>query len=143
MWQLLAAGKCFGGEKSVRAIKMASRFMMIDDDTLKDLLRIDDDLFQVCKWLNEKRDTATSSRLMPLVDELTHILMRLARTNCNERGLMPRYLARACPRCDGYVGIVIREPEHNLTLQAVNGRYTRCCYRMAQSVIRGKRTIIR
>jgi hypothetical protein len=29
----------------------------------------------VCKWLNEKRDTATSSRLMPLVDELTHILI--------------------------------------------------------------------
>lgn len=54
---------------------MASRFMMIDDDTLKDLLRIDDDIFQVCKWLNEKRDTATSSRLMPLVDELTHILI--------------------------------------------------------------------
>ena len=29
------------------------RAVMIDDDTLKDLLRIDDDLFQVCKWLNE------------------------------------------------------------------------------------------
>lgn len=54
---------------------MASRFMMIDDDTLKDLLRIDDDLFKLCKWLNEKQDTATSSRLMPLVDELTHILI--------------------------------------------------------------------
>jgi hypothetical protein len=23
---------------------------------------------------------------------------------------MARYLARACPRCNGYVGIVIREP---------------------------------
>ena len=54
---------------------MESRFMMIDDDTLKDLLRIDDDLFKLCKWLNEKRDTATSSRLIPLVDELTHILI--------------------------------------------------------------------
>ena len=49
--------------------------MMIDDDTLKDLLRINDDLFQLCKWLNEKRDVATSSRLIPLVDELTHILI--------------------------------------------------------------------
>jgi hypothetical protein len=46
---------------------MESRFMMIDDDTLKDLLRIDDDLFKLCKWLNEKRDTAT--------DELTHVLI--------------------------------------------------------------------
>ena len=54
---------------------MATRCVMIDDDTLKDLLRIDDDLFQLCKWLNEKRDTDTSSRLIPLVDNLTHILI--------------------------------------------------------------------
>ena len=49
--------------------------MMIDDDTFKHLLRIDDDLFQVCRWLNEKRDTEVSSRLIPLVDELTHVLL--------------------------------------------------------------------
>ena len=48
--------------------------MMIDDDTLKHLLRINDELLQVCKWLNERRDTATVSRLIPLVDDLTHIL---------------------------------------------------------------------
>ena len=30
--------------------------MMIDDDTLKRLLRIGDGLFQQCKFLNEKRD---------------------------------------------------------------------------------------
>jgi hypothetical protein len=28
---------------------------MIDDDTLKQLLRIDDESMQLCKWLNEKR----------------------------------------------------------------------------------------
>jgi hypothetical protein len=49
--------------------------MMIDDDTPKQLLRIDDELMQLCKWLNEKRDVATSSRLIPLVDDLTHILV--------------------------------------------------------------------
>jgi len=49
--------------------------MMIDDDTLKDLLRIDDELMRLCKWLNEKRDTEISSRLIPLVDDLTHILV--------------------------------------------------------------------
>jgi hypothetical protein len=38
-------------------------FMMIDDDTLKQLLRINDELMQLCKWLNEKRDMETSSRL--------------------------------------------------------------------------------
>ena len=49
--------------------------MMIDDDTLKQLLRINDELLQLCKWLNEKRDMETSSRLIPLVDDLTHILI--------------------------------------------------------------------
>jgi hypothetical protein len=50
--------------------------MMIDDDTLKQLLRVNDELLQLCKWLNEKRDMATSSRLIPLVDDLTHILIQ-------------------------------------------------------------------
>ena len=49
--------------------------MMIDDDTPKQPLRLNDELLQLCKWLNEKRDMETSSRLMPLVDELTHILI--------------------------------------------------------------------
>ena len=35
------------GNKNSEAIKMESRFMMIDDDTLKDLLRIEDDLFKL------------------------------------------------------------------------------------------------
>jgi hypothetical protein len=30
--------------------------MMIDDDTLKQLLRIDDEVMQLCKWLNEQRE---------------------------------------------------------------------------------------
>jgi hypothetical protein len=45
--------------------------MIIDDDTLKQLLQINDELFQSCKWLNERRDLETSSRLTPLVDDLT------------------------------------------------------------------------
>jgi hypothetical protein len=49
--------------------------MMIGDDTLKQLLRINDELMQLCKWLNEKRDMETSSRLIPRVDDFTHILM--------------------------------------------------------------------
>jgi hypothetical protein len=49
--------------------------MMIDDDTLKQLLRINDDLLQLCTWLNEKRDMETSSPLIPLVDDLTNILV--------------------------------------------------------------------
>jgi hypothetical protein len=49
--------------------------MMIDDDMLKQLLRIGDELLQLCKFLNERRDMDTSSRLIPLVDDLTHILI--------------------------------------------------------------------
>jgi hypothetical protein len=49
--------------------------MQIDDDTLKRLLRIDDELMQLCKWLSEQRETTVSSRLIPLVDDLTHIVL--------------------------------------------------------------------
>jgi hypothetical protein len=49
--------------------------MMIDDVTLKELLRIDDGLMELCKWLNEQRETTVSSRLIPLVDDLTDILI--------------------------------------------------------------------
>jgi len=35
---------------------------MIDDDTNKQLLRINDELMQLCKWLNERRDIETSAR---------------------------------------------------------------------------------
>jgi hypothetical protein len=49
--------------------------MRIDDDTLKQLLRINDELLQLCKWLNESETQKISSRLIPLVDDLTHILI--------------------------------------------------------------------
>jgi hypothetical protein len=49
--------------------------MIIDDDALKQLLRIDDELMRLCKWLHEKRDIEVSARLVPLVDDLTHILV--------------------------------------------------------------------
>jgi hypothetical protein len=61
--------------------------MMIDDDTLKQLLRINDELMQLCKWLNKKRDIETSSRLIPLVDDLTHILIEAARTNYTDAAI--------------------------------------------------------
>ena len=49
--------------------------MMIDDDTLKQLLRINDGLFQLCKWLTDKHDIERSSRLIPLVDALTDFMI--------------------------------------------------------------------
>jgi C4-type Zn-finger protein len=50
-----------------------------------------------------------------------------------------KYLQRSCPRCDGYVGIVLRDAGHNTQLQAVNGHCLGCGYRLAWIVIRGKR----
>ena len=41
--------------------------------------------FQVCKWLNEKDDIEVSSRLIPLVDEHTHLLIEAEKNKCNER----------------------------------------------------------
>jgi hypothetical protein len=35
----------------------------IRHDTLKQLLWIDDEIIQLCKWLNERRDMATSAKL--------------------------------------------------------------------------------
>lgn len=53
---------------------------MIDDDTLKQLLRIDDELMQLCKWLDEQHATTVSSRLIPLIDDLTHILIEAGKS---------------------------------------------------------------
>ena len=52
---------------------------------------------------------------------------------------MIRYLHRSCPRCNGYVGIIVREPGRNTSLQAVDGSCLRCGFRMAWIVIRGRK----
>jgi len=51
---------------------------------------------------------------------------------------MAKYLQRSCPRCNGNVGIVLREPGRNTQLQAVNGHCLGCGYRMAWIVILSK-----
>jgi len=51
---------------------------------------------------------------------------------------MAKYLARSCPRCNGYLGIVLREPGRNVPLQAVNGHCLGCGYRIWWIVIRGR-----
>lgn len=51
---------------------------------------------------------------------------------------MARYLARACPKCNGYVGIVLREPGHTSRLRAINGHCFKCGYRLAWILVRGK-----
>ena len=47
--------------------------------------------------------------------------------------------ARSCPRRNGYVEIIMREPERYMPLKAINGRCVRCAYRLAWILIRGGR----
>jgi hypothetical protein len=51
---------------------------------------------------------------------------------------MATYLTRPCPRCNGYLGIVLREPGRNMPIRAVNGHCLKCDYRLAWIVIKGK-----
>jgi hypothetical protein len=52
---------------------------------------------------------------------------------------MVKHLTRNCPKCGGYLSIVMREPGMNVPLRAVNGRCLVCCFQMAWIVIRGKK----
>jgi len=52
---------------------------------------------------------------------------------------MAKYLARSCPRCNDYLGIVMRKPARNSPLQAINGRCLMCGYRLAWLVVRGRK----
>jgi hypothetical protein len=55
---------------------------------------------------------------------------------------MATYLARPCPRCNGYLGIVLREPARNTPVRAVNGHCLKCGYRLAWIVIKGNRLLV-
>lgn len=44
--------------------------MITDDETLRKLLRINDELLQICKLLNKRKELVIASRLVPLTDEL-------------------------------------------------------------------------
>jgi hypothetical protein len=55
---------------------------------------------------------------------------------------MAKYLARSCPRCTGYLGIVVRKPRRNTRLEAINGHCAECGYRMAWILMRGKESAL-
>jgi len=43
----------------------------MDDDTFQRLSRIDEQLMELCRLLNEKRDSDTASKLIPIADDLS------------------------------------------------------------------------
>lgn len=79
---------------------------MIDDDTLKQLLRSNGELFHLCKWLNEGQDTEISSRLIPLVDQLTHILIDAGKNRLQRTGLRHVQPRKSVIRVPGNQGAV-------------------------------------
>ena len=42
------------------------------------LSRIDDELIQLRDWLNERHDTTTASRLIPITDDFTHLVAEIS-----------------------------------------------------------------
>lgn len=53
---------------------------------------------------------------------------------------MAKYLARACPRCGDYLGIVISEPQRSATELPIRGACMSCGYRLPLlKIIVGKR----
>src|SRR6266404_5575446 len=40
--------------------------------------------------------------------------------------LMAKYLQRSCPKCNGYLGIVVPERKAKMTVQAINGWCLKC-----------------
>src|SRR5678816_2811971 len=51
---------------------------------------------------------------------------------------MAKYLQRSCPRCNGYLGIVVPERKAKVSVQAINGRCVKCGYRLAWIVVQKK-----
>jgi hypothetical protein len=50
----------------------------MDDDKFLRLLKINEELMDVCDWLNERRDTSTASRLIPITGDLTRPIAKLS-----------------------------------------------------------------
>ncbi len=82
-----------------------------------------------------KRSPAIDSRLR-LSRTFPNYSRRDARTKTGR--VMARYLARDCPKCGGYMGIVIPPSEGRAVAQEINGLCPQCGYRLAWISIRGK-----
>jgi hypothetical protein len=50
---------------------------------------------------------------------------------------MAKYLTRNCPRCNGYVGIVLPQRKARIRVQAINARCIACGYRLAWLLVLG------
>ena len=98
--------------------------MMIDDDTLKQLLRINDELLQLCKFSERKTEHGNFISPLQLVDDLTHILIEAGKNNCTNV---------ATRRTLHYLGIVV--PRQKLQCRRSTTGCLKCGYRLAWVVV--------
>jgi hypothetical protein len=66
-------------------------------------------------------------------------LLRLSANATEAQGRMARYFARSCPKCNGYLGIVLPHKQRNVPVKAINGRCVKCGHRLAWLLVLGKR----
>jgi hypothetical protein len=52
---------------------------------------------------------------------------------------MAKYFQRSCPKCNGYLGIVVPERKTKLPVKVINGRCLKCGYRLAWVLVLGER----
>jgi hypothetical protein len=52
---------------------------------------------------------------------------------------MPRNFARICPRCNGYLGIVLSERSRKSMTQSVNGSCIVCSHKLTWTLVHGSR----
>jgi hypothetical protein len=50
----------------------------MDDDKFLRLLHINEELMNICQWLSENHDDKLASRIIPITDDLTHLITELS-----------------------------------------------------------------
>ena len=50
----------------------------MDNSKFLQLLNINWELIEICKWLRENQNTTMESRIVPLTDELTRLVLELS-----------------------------------------------------------------
>jgi hypothetical protein len=50
----------------------------MDDMKFMQLLNINSELIDICRWLRESENTAVESKIIPVIDELTRLVLELS-----------------------------------------------------------------
>ena len=50
----------------------------MDDSKFMQLLNINSELIEICNWLRDNQNTALESKIIPVTDELTRLVLELS-----------------------------------------------------------------